>query len=676
MDLKRWVFIFSLLSFYTSGSLHAENLPISKQGVIDLSQVNFIEQTSIPLAGDWEFQWNEFTSPLSNDIDAFTSNQIQKPRQNHSTNYLAIGKRWKEIHSGVGFATYQLRIIFPEGSNQQIFSIRFYQTGGAAMRVFVDGKDSLSLGKVGTDKLTMEPTRRSGILILPHPKKVTNILVHISNFHHDDGSFWYAPKIGLYQDIQNNLIKEIALDSLLSGALFFMAFYHFVLFFFRRTRKLILYFGLFCLTTAFHSLSLNGDVLYYIYRTIPYHFAFALSLIFYLAMPFYLYFLFQLFPNQFSKRVINIYSTISFVLYSFVLLAPTEIGSKTTFIGLVFTNLGLLYSTICLTRSAIKKQQLAVSLFLIQLFLLLSAINDTLYLYGIFHQTLILKYSYLTTVLFQSLLLASYFTKMFIKNETLKNELATLNESLEKTIIVRTKEYKEAKQIAEDANQWKDKFISLVAHDLRSPLSTVYSALTLTTDKETTEDDKTHILNQVFAILENAMSTIEHLLNLNRFQIDKGQIHLQITQITVNDHLKQVVDTFTFEIQKKSLSIVNLIADSAKVFADSSIFLEILRNLIANAIKFSHPKGKIQMDFLETNDSFIISIKDEGTGIPIERQKDLFIEPMSSPGTLGEKGFGIGLKLCFELMRLHHGNIQVESESNSGSRFLLIFPKK
>ncbi|TGK52742.1 histidine kinase [Leptospira bouyouniensis] len=677
MYLKIWILFLCFFSLSHCKYNGESNLnPIVKNGMIDLSNIHFDDQTSIPLSGDWEFHWNTFVTPVSIQSPIQSTVLTNTLAPENEKEYLGIGKRWKDIHFGKGYATYQVKLILPETSNKNIFAVRFFQTGGAAMRVFVNGKESLTLGKVGIDKTSMEPTRSSGILIIPNPTNVVNLMVHISNFHHDDGSFWYAPKFGLYKNIQNNFIKELALDALLSGALFFMAFYHFVLFFFRRTKKLILFFGLFSITTALHSLSLNGDVLYYLIPSISYRIAFSLSLIFYLAMPFYLYFLSELFPSQFSKPILRVFSTICFLLYLFVILAPTELGSQTTFIGLVFSILGLVYSAICLFRSALKKEALSIILFLIQVFLLFSAINDTLYLYGIFQYALILKYSYLSTVLFQSLLLASFFTKTFIKNETLKNELSALNESLEQTVILRTKDYKEAKQNAEEANKWKDKFISLVAHDLRSPLSTVYSALMLTNDADTTEEDKKHIFKQVYTILENAMSTVEHLLNLNRFQIDKGQIRLNLSNHFINERLTQVIESFSFDLQKKSLVIENSIPDTAQVYADSSILLEILRNLVANAIKFSHPQGKIQFSFSETTDTSIIAIKDRGTGISTEQQKLLFNEPMSLPGTMGEKGFGIGLKLCFELMRLHNGNIQVESESDQGSSFLLEFPRK
>lgn len=572
-------------------------------------------------------------------------------------------------YEGTGYSTYQLKILLPETAKENIYALRFFQTGGAAMYIYVDGILQLELGKVGKTKETMVPTRSSGMIVIPHPNAEINILVQISNFYHDDGAFWYPPILGLYKNTNKQILNEAVRDSLLTGALLFMAFYHFVIFLFRRTRSLIFFFGLYSFVIALHSISLNGDSLYYLFPDVPYRLAFALSLIFYLTMPLYLSFLNLLFPDNFSKKIINFFIITCSGLFLFVLVTPSELGSQTTFYGLFFSILGLLYSIICIIYAAFQKRELALPLLLIQIFLFVSAINDTLYLYGVLNYFLILKYSYLSTVLFQSLILASFFTKSFIKTEILGKELTKLNESLEKTVILRTKEYKEAKQIAEEANEWKDKFISLVAHDLRSPLSTVYSALTIVTDKDSTEEEKTHIFKQLFVILENAMSTVEHLLNLNRF--NKGKIHLNLAQIKFLGMLQPLIDSFSLELQKKSIQMDFPISESATVYADKSILIEILRNVIANAIKFSNPGGWIRITFLDTEKFTEITIEDNGPGIPLERQKDLFYKQMTSPGSQGEKGFGIGLKLCFELIRLHQGNIQVQSEEGKGSRFIV-----
>ncbi|TGM59737.1 histidine kinase [Leptospira meyeri] len=665
--------LFFLCSTCTPLSQNAEN-PVAIQGEIDLRYWDF--QKTIPLSGEWKFDWGQLSTP--NHLTLNTQKNIKTNQQTTSNtkNFQQIGERWKEKFKGTGYATYQIKVLLPEIAKKNIYALRFFQTGGAAMSVYINGELGLELGKVGTSKETMSPTRSSGILILTHPNPETEIMVHVSNFFHDDGAFWYPPTLGLYQNTSIQMFHEVIRDSLLTGALLFMAFYHFVVFLFRRDRSLVLHFGLYSFIIALHSISLNGDSLYFLFPEVPYRLAFALSLIFYLAMPFYLLFLTKRFPDHFSKFITNFFVLSCTALYLFVLITPSELGSQTTFYGLFLTIFGLFYSIVCIIYAVFQKKEMAIPFLLIQVILFLSAINDTLYLYGIFNYFLILKYSYLSTVLLQSLVLASYFTKSFIKNETLGKELASLNESLEKTVILRTKEYKEAKQIAEEANQWKDKLISLVAHDLRSPLSTIHSALTIVTDKNSTEEEKTHISKQVFVILENTMATVEILLNLNRFRLDQGQIHLHLSEIQLSEIIKPLADSFAFDLKKKSLQLEIAIPETTTVYADTSLLLEILRNLIANAIKFSHPNGWIKVSINHTQMLTEICIEDNGKGIPVERQKDLFSKPMTSLGTMGEKGFGIGLKLCFELMRLHGGSIHFQSEEGKGSKFILEFPKK
>ncbi|TGK49206.1 histidine kinase [Leptospira kanakyensis] len=670
-----WKLLFWLFCLYSCVPLsHTTDSPIAIHGQIDFRDWDF--QQSLPLSGEWTFHWNQFNLPNQSIPEKLISSHKQNQNSDNSDDFQTIGERWKNKFEGTGYATYQLNILFPESAKENIYALRFFQTGGAAMSIYIDGVLKLQLGKVGTSKVTMVPTRSSGLIILPYPKAETKILVHISNFHHDDGAFWYPPVLGLQKNISHDSFLEITRDSLLTGALLFMAFYHFVVFLFRRNRILIFYFGLYSLIIALHSISLNGDSLYYLFPNVPYRIAFVLSLIFFLAMPSYLLFLTERFPDNFSKRITNFFVISCSLLFLFVLITPSELGSQTTFYGLFLTIVGLFYTIIGITHAVFQKKEMAIPLLVVQVFLFLTAINDTLYLYGILNYFLILKYSYLSTVLFQSLVLASYFTKSFIKNETLGKELIALNESLEKTVILRTSEYKEAKQVAEEANEWKDKFISLVAHDLRSPLSTVYSALTIATDEDSNEVDKTHIYKQVFVILENAMSTVEHLLNLNRFRRNQGQYLLQLSENRLVEITNPLKTGIIFDLQKKSLQIDWLIPENVTVYTDPSILAEILRNLISNAIKFSYPNGWIRVSSEEQIDYTEITIEDNGQGISQELQKEIFSNPKPSQGTMGERGFGIGLKLCLELMRLHGGNIKVESEPNQGSKFILEFPKK
>ncbi|WP_210412800.1 sensor histidine kinase [Leptospira ognonensis] len=661
--IKNWKHYIWILLISACAPFSAQKeMPLATKGVFDTQSWNFEDTTPLLLAGEWEFYWK-----------SLVSNQ-QKLDQTPPT-YEPIGERWKNKYDGLGYGSYRLKLKFPQSAKDKIFALRFSQTGGAALKVYLDSTLQLELGQVGISKESMIPTRSSGIVLIPHPKTEVQLLIEISNYHHDDGAFWYAPTLSYYESINKVMVYELVRDSLLTGALTFMAFYHFVLYFFRRNRKLILYFGFYSLVIALHSVSLNGDSLYYLMPSITYRFSFTISLIFYLSMPLFLAFLSNLYPDVFSKSFNRIISVSCVGLFIFVLIAPTEVGSQTTFIGILLSIFALLYSIVCLARASARRYEFSTSLLLLQIFLFLSAINDTLYLYGILPYVSILKYSYLSIVLFQSLILASYFSRAFSKSETLSLQLNRLNENLEKTVISRTREYKEAKQIAEDANEWKDKFISLVAHDLRSPLSTVYSGLMLITEKDTFEDkkEKDHILKQLFLILENAMATIENLLNLNRF--NSGRLRLHLSEVPIWEVIKELSESFSFELARKTLRLDTSLSPSETVFADRSILTEILRNLLTNAIKFNKPNGWIRIIYQEFASTKQISIEDNGQGISFSSQNNLFTKQVSTPGTLGEKGFGIGLNLCYELMRLHEGSIRVESSPESGSKFILEFPK-
>ncbi|MCP5496599.1 MAG: HAMP domain-containing histidine kinase [Leptospiraceae bacterium] len=130
------------------------------------------------------------------------------------------------------------------------------------------------------------------------------------------------------------------------------------------------------------------------------------------------------------------------------------------------------------------------------------------------------------------------------------------------------------------------------------------------------------------------------------------------------------------DIDRKSLQIEYYIPEDTILTADEHLLEEVLRNLVMNAVKFSHPNGKIEIHFTEDETFQYIKVKDYGIGISIRFQSNLF-EPRRngfSLGTFGEKGFGLGLSLSREIVQAHFGHISVESEENMGSSFTVALP--
>jgi signal transduction histidine kinase len=131
-------------------------------------------------------------------------------------------------------------------------------------------------------------------------------------------------------------------------------------------------------------------------------------------------------------------------------------------------------------------------------------------------------------------------------------------------------------------------------------------------------------------------------------------------------------------IEQKSISLSKILPSNTPVFADKKMVSTILRNLISNAVKFTHPGGKISISVEEKQDELIVSVSDNGIGISEVNREKLFKidQSYSSPGTKNEIGTGLGLILCKDFVEKHGGKIWVESELGKGSEFKFTIPIK
>lgn len=170
----------------------------------------------------------------------------------------------------------------------------------------------------------------------------------------------------------------------------------------------------------------------------------------------------------------------------------------------------------------------------------------------------------------------------------------------------------------------------------------------------------------------NSTSTVKHLLSLSRFQTQNLKVVYE--DVDVGVLIQHLGDELHSEIIRKNISFENKILEDSILTVDKQIIIEISRNLILNAIKFCKEGDHIKIEYREEDSYQIVSFEDSGIGISNKVKNEIFKSEVSTIGTLGEKGFGIGLKLCNELMVLHKGKIEVESIEGLGSKFSLYFP--
>ncbi|MDH5639509.1 MAG: PAS domain-containing sensor histidine kinase, partial [Nitrospinota bacterium] len=227
---------------------------------------------------------------------------------------------------------------------------------------------------------------------------------------------------------------------------------------------------------------------------------------------------------------------------------------------------------------------------------------------------------------------------------------------------------------ATEATILKDKFVSLVAHDLKSPLASVQSLLKLVHDDA---DHPPYFKHKTFtgrciSVTENMLKMIDDLLNLTRLKTGS----LQVKRHFVDAHLisGDVVDSYQIMADGKKVALVNDVPAGTRIYADTSLFSEALQNIVSNGLKFSKKGGVVRVFALEGGGG--IAVSDQGVGINPALLESLFSAEVrtSTKGTAGEVGTGLGLPFCMDIMKAHDGDILVESEEGKGSVFYLQLP--
>lgn len=232
------------------------------------------------------------------------------------------------------------------------------------------------------------------------------------------------------------------------------------------------------------------------------------------------------------------------------------------------------------------------------------------------------------------------------------------------------------KEELENANMEKNRLLSILAHDLRSPLASVESYLELLnagTDLDKEQDDT--IKKELYSRTRDVSSMLINVLTWAKSQMEGT--HPQLKQ----QNLEQALFESTlvqFNIARdKGLTPHLDIPDGLQACFDGDMLQIVIRNLVNNAIKFTPTGGEITLRAREADHEVIISIEDNGTGIPKHMHEDLFeFKNRSNPGTESEKGSGLGLVLCKEYVETQNGRIWFESEADKGSRFYISLPAR
>jgi PAS domain S-box-containing protein len=229
-----------------------------------------------------------------------------------------------------------------------------------------------------------------------------------------------------------------------------------------------------------------------------------------------------------------------------------------------------------------------------------------------------------------------------------------------------------------ESNAQKDKFFSIIAHDLRSPFSGIagLSNYIVNNYHQLNENERIESIQLIDNAAKGIWGLLENLLDWSRSMLGKMEFKPKVLEIQsiINgnrDFLDQAAASKKIEIRYDGDMAITL-------FADSNMLKTILRNLISNAIKFTRENGQIVVKIDQTSLQTLFVVADNGIGMDEQTISQLFNinKSITNLGTSGEKGTGLGLLLCKEMVEKHNGKIWVESEPGKGSKFMFTLPKE
>jgi PAS domain S-box-containing protein len=256
--------------------------------------------------------------------------------------------------------------------------------------------------------------------------------------------------------------------------------------------------------------------------------------------------------------------------------------------------------------------------------------------------------------------------------ESVNKQIEKLNADLEHKVEVRTQELSEALSKERELSDLKSRFVSMASHEFRTPLSTILSSVSLIGKYvEADEQDKRdkHIL-RIRSAVNNLTDILNEFLSLGK--IEEGKIQVHFSSFNIKEQVQLILSEIR-PILKKKQFIKYTHEGFTQVNLDTSLLRNIIINLVSNAIKFSPEEATIWVDSICTDSEIVLTIRDEGLGIPEEDMKHLFERFFRGKNVLNIPGTGLGLHIVSKYVELMGGTIHVGSALEKGTRFTIKF---
>jgi signal transduction histidine kinase len=655
------------------------------KGILDLRGIENPDHFIIKLNGDWEFYWKKMLRP--ND---FKTGSAKPDYYGKVPSYWTDYPQESVKTDKFGYATYRLTVLFPKGFNKPLaIDLPVFDS---SYDIYLNGKYYGGNGIPGESAENSKPEYKRNFFRINTESDSLKIIINVANYSNRRGGFWLPVKLGTFSEVQKQLANgwaaEWAVISLLLGfSLFFLFF-----FIISPKEKIMLFFSMTTIGLALRPLFTNHYLILNLFNMDWVWIIRFEYLGLFVTLIGWVWYVMNLYPSKFFRIIawlITVLFTLAFIMTPFL---PVSIFSYSTIAYYPCMILAISYLLFMSFKGSLKHNAIDIAYFLAFILLLIGGLHDMRVSLGKSDSNIGYSLTYIIVifVFVQAVILLYKWVRAFLDKEKLQNELEFLNKNLEHLVNERTQELKNRNEEIEKQNsmiaiqnkqlsdtiQLKNRIFSVIAHDLRSPVVNILYMLNLLKEKEYKEKYDA-FANSSIQYAQLVISLLENMLVWGRDQEDK--IKFSPEKRDLADIILTNLSIFKETSDKKEIAVNFTQVGNSLAYFDKDLLDIIIRNLLSNAVKYTPRGGRISIllkEKTQKGEYMMLKICDNGTGIPETKQKYLFTsaEIESTPGTENEKGTGLGLKLCYELVKINNGTIVIESKTGEGTCFIITLP--